>query len=378
MRGAPGGDAMTALFFYGTMRHMPLLRFVLGRDADALDAAEAVLPDFITLSGPDGLYPVLRARAGAETPGVVVRDLSSDDIARLNFYEGGFDYDLCDVTLASGEGAQVYVPGAGVPAADDVWIFDEWEARWGAMTLWAAHEVMEGYGRLSPDIIAARFPRIRARAWSKVLAQTGRHGAGVLKGHVDIRSRRRVHTNFFAMDDITLRHETFDGNISEELLRSVFISSDAAIVLPYDPKRDRVLLVEQIRLGPIGRNDPVRWQMEPVAGLIDPGETPQTAARREAEEEAGLTFDRLEPVGECYASPGAATDFFHLFVGLCELPDGSAGIGGADSEGEHIRSHLMPYDDLLAMADDRRVANVPLALLTYWLARHRDRLRGTD
>ncbi|MEL7133421.1 MAG: gamma-glutamylcyclotransferase family protein, partial [Pseudomonadota bacterium] len=165
MRGAPGGDAMTALFFYGTMRHMPLLRFVLGRDADALDAAEAVLPDFITLSGPDGLYPVLRARAGAETSGVVVRDLSSDDIARLNFYEGGFDYDLCDVTLASGEAAQVYVPGAGVPAADDVWIFDEWEARWGAMTLWAAQEVMECYGQLSPDIIAARFPRIRARAW---------------------------------------------------------------------------------------------------------------------------------------------------------------------------------------------------------------------
>lgn len=179
------------------------------------------------------------------------------------------------------------------------------------------------------------------------------------------------------MDEIELRHETFDGGMSDGMERAVFVSSDAAIVLPYDPVRDRVLLVEQVRLGPIGRDDPVRWQMEPVAGLIDPGETPEQAARREGAEEAGLVFGALEPVGECYASPGAATDFFHLFVGMCDLPDGSAGIGGEEQEGENIRSHLIPFSDLLALADDRRVANAPLALLAFWLARHRARLRGS-
>ncbi|APX11427.1 NUDIX domain-containing protein [Tateyamaria omphalii] len=366
---------MAPLFFYGTLRYAPLLDCVSGRDGP-LDTETAALPGYVARASLDGLYPVLREAPGALAHGVVVRGLTDAEVARLNYYEGGFDYDLRSVVLASGEEAQVYVPGQGVSATDAVWDFDAWQAKWAQMTLWASREVMAGYGHLSPAVIAARFPRIRARAWSKVLAQSGRHGRDVLDGRVEVLSRSQGYVNFFALEDVVLRHETFDGGMSEPMERGVFVSSDAALVLPYDPARDRVLLVEQIRMGPIGRDDPVRWQLEPVAGLVDPGETPEEAARREGQEEAGLDFGALEPVGECYASPGATTDFFHMFVGLCDLPDGVAGIGGEEAEGENIRSHVIGFDALLAMADDRRIANAPLGMLTYWLHRHRDRLRG--
>ncbi|WP_299652992.1 NUDIX domain-containing protein [uncultured Tateyamaria sp.] len=367
---------MNTLFFYGTLRHVPLLECVLGRSSDTLDLAEAQLPDHVALSSPDGHYPVLRPQRGTATAGVIVRALSDQDIARLNHYEGGFAYELRKVTLSTGESAAVYIPDASVQSLDTAWDFQAWQDRWADMTLWAAKEVMDAFGRMSPADIATRFPRIRARAWSKVLAQSGRHGLGVLRGQVDVVSRTQAYSNFYALEDVQLRHEEFDGGMSDTLDRAVLVSSDAAIVLPYDPDRDRVLLVEQIRLGPIGRADPVCWQMEPVAGLIDPGETPEQAARREGAEEADLVFQRLEPAGECYASPGAATDFFHLFVGLCDLPDGSAGLGGEPTEGENIRSHLMSFDALLNMAEDRRVANTPLAMLTYWLGHHRARLRN--
>ncbi|WP_147104847.1 NUDIX domain-containing protein [Tateyamaria sp. syn59] len=366
---------MTTVFFYGTLQYVPLLDCVMGREGP-LDFAAAALPGYVANASPDGLYPVLRAATGALTHGIAMRDVTEDEVARLNFYEGGFDYELTPVVLASGEEAHVFVPGPDVSATDAIWDFEAWQAKWAEMTLWAAQEAMAGYGHLSPAVIAARFPRIRARAWSKVLAQSGRHGRDVLDGRVEIVSRRQGYVNFFALEDVVLRHETFDGAMSEPMERGVFVSSDAALVLPYDPVRDRVLLVEQIRMGPIGRADPVRWQLEPVAGLVDPGETPEEAAHREGREEAGLSFDALEPVGECYASPGATTDFFHMFVGLCDLPDGAAGIGGEEAEGENIRSHVITFDALLAMADDRRIANAPLGLLTYWLHRHRDRLRG--
>ena len=354
---------------------MPLLETVLGRSADALDFAAAVLPAYAVMAAAEGPFPVLISAPGQEAVGVVLRGLGSDDIDRLNYYEAGFDYGLSTLTLIGGEPAEVYVPAPGLWSTEDAWDFAVWEAKWAAMSVAAAVEVMDGFGTLTAEEIARRFPRIRARAWSQVNAQNNRYVQNTLDGKVDVIRRTRAHSNFFALDEITLRHETFAGDMTDPLHRSVFVSSDAAIVLPYDPMRDRVLLIEQIRLGPIGRGDPVVWQMEPVAGLIDPGETPAETAHREAMEEAGLTFSKLEAAGECYASPGSATDFFYLYVGLCDLPDDIVGVSGAEEEGENIRSHVMCFEDLMKMAEERRTANAPLTLMAYWLAYHRGRLR---
>lgn len=368
---------MKTLFFYGTMRHVALLEYVMGRAAGALDIAQAVLPAYAVMAAQDGPFPVLVPDAASNAQGVVVHGLSDTDIARLNYYEAGFDYDLRSLTLQGGEIADVYVPTPDVRATDTAWDFSAWVRDWAELSLMAAQEVMDGFGIVAPDVVAARFPQIRARAWSRMMAHNGRHGAGVMDGRVEIINRRRAHTSFYGFDELQIRHETFNGGMSAVLDRSVFVSCDASIVLPYDPVRDLVLLVEQVRLGPIGRYDPVVWQLEPIAGLIDAGEMPDAAAHREAQEEAGLSFDHLEPVGECYASPGATTEFFNLFVGLCALPDTASRIGGEPSEGENIRTHVLTFDALLAMAEARKTANAPLTLLTYWLAVHRDRLRAS-
>mmetsp|Transcript_28837 Transcript_28837/g.54845 ORF Transcript_28837/g.54845 Transcript_28837/m.54845 type:complete len:371 (-) Transcript_28837:2864-3976(-) len=368
---------MKNLFFYGTLRHIPLLEIVLGRAAAALDISEDSLPDHAVMAVAEGPFPMIAEAAGHAADGIVLHSLSEDDIARLNYYEGGFDYDLRQVTLTSGETVEVYFPAPGAWTEDGPWDLDGWVSKWGAANDLAAREIMEGFGRIAIADVALWHDRIRARAWSAHNAQTiGRHGAGTLHGKVEVLSRARPYSKFFALDDIVFRHETFAGTMTEPLQRAVFVSSDASIVLPYDPVRDRVLLVEQVRLGPLGRQDPTLWQFEPVAGLIDPGETPTQTAHREAWEEAGLRFTALEAVGECYASPGAATDFFFLFVGLCDLPDDVAGVGGQAEEGENIRSHVMSFAQLMAMAEARETANAPLTLLTYWLAHHRTRLRA--
>ncbi|UOA31885.1 ADP-ribose pyrophosphatase [Sulfitobacter sp. DSM 110093] len=367
---------MRNLFIYGTLRHLPLLELVLGRPFGAIDLSAARLPGYRVSAAAEGPFPTIAKDEGTETSGLLLRGLSANDFARLDFYEGAFDYDLVPVTLADGQAAEGYLPQPGRWTSEGPWSLEQWEADWAALSCHAAREVMSYMGQRPRAEVDAMFPMIRRRAYQRVLAKQGQHDARTLSGKVDITHHSRVYANFFALDEISLRHETFRGGMSDQIDRAVFIGADAALVLPYDPVRDRVLLVEQIRMGPLARGDETCWQLEPIAGHIDPGETPEAAARREAQEEAGVTLGRLEPVGNVYASPGNATEFFHIFVGLADLPDQITGTGGLASEGEDIRSHLMSFDELIALADAQTLANAPLVASAYWLARHRERLRS--
>lgn len=367
---------MGNLFFYGTLRDAALLEIVLAKSGDELSVAPAALDNYAVSAVAEGPFPMIESVAGAGAEGVLVKGLSAQDIARLDFYEGGFNYNLHRVTLTDGQSAEVYVPQKGLWTPNGSWSLHDWQAAFGALSRFAAVEVMQYYGTRSRDEVAKLFPRIRTRAAARVNAQSSQHGAGVFRGKVEVTQRRIAYSHYYALEELHLRHEKFSGAMSATMERAVFVGNDAAILLPYDPVRDCVMLVEQIRMGPLVRGDATVWQLEPIAGGIDPGETPEDAARREAREEAGLTLNALEKIAEVYASPGNATEFFYVFLGLADLPDTATGIGGLASEHEDIRSHIMPFDEFIAMVDSFGATNAPLVMAANWLARHRDRLRS--
>lgn len=365
------------LFLYGTLRHVPLLDIVIADSATKLAVIDDTLKGYRVACVVDGDFPALIETPEQHAKGLLVQGLTDEAMKRLNFYEGGFDYELREVTLTSGATAMVYVPPTSVTPTRDNWDFEAWQNKWAALICEAAHEVMPLFGEITPQALMEIFPRIRARAQSRLNAKRDYRAPEALVGQVDILQRRRAYSGFYALDELKLRHDTFKGGMAEPIDRAVFITTDAALVLPYDPVRDRVLLVEQIRMGPLARGDNELWHLEPVAGLIDPGETPEETARREAVEEAGLALTQLERVSEGYLSPGGSTDYQYFFLGLCDLPDDAAKLGGLAGEGEDIRAHLFAFDDLLARADACRLTNAPLTLITHWLARHRARLRST-
>ena len=139
--------------------------------------------------------------------------------------------------------------------------------------------------------------------------------------------------------------------------------------------RDRVVVVEQFRAGPMARGDAECWQIEAIAGRVDGGETPLAAARREAVEEAGLVLDRLIEVARYYPSPGAVSEFLYSYVAVTDLPDGVAGVFGVAGEAEDIRGHLISFDRLMDLVASGEVQNAPLILTALWLQRERARLR---
>ena len=189
-------------------------------------------------------------------------------------------------------------------------------------------------------------------------------------------AKRIVYDGFFSVAEYDLSFTKFDGSKSEVVTRSALISFDAVIVLPYDPVNDRVLLVEQFRAGPYARRDRNPWCIEPIAGLIDQGETPEEAGLREAHEEAGLTISHLELVARSYPSPGISTEFFHQYVGITSLPETTSLVSGLTSEAEDIRSHICCFSDFLKMIEAGQITVGPAILLGFWLAQNKDKLRS--
>lgn len=251
------------------------------------------------------------------------------------------------------------------------------ERRSDAAGLMLAGLVMQAFGRLPADVVARRLPSLRVEAASRIRAAEAA-GAGLRQGSGEVAADPPdpAHAGFFAVNVHHLQHRRFDGAMSDRLTREVFVVGDAVTVLPYDPVRDRVLLIEQFRMGPFGRGDPLPWQLEAIAGRIDPGETPEDAARREAVEEAGLVLGHLEKVAEYYPTPGAVAEYLYSYVALCDLPDGVAGVFGAEDEGEDIKGHLLSFDRLVEVMAAGEIGNAPLLLTVLWLQRERGRLRA--
>lgn len=373
---------MADLFLYGTLRHGPLLATVLGGAPSAARLIPARLPgwtvSWVRVEG----FPMLHADPAGQAEGMVLCDVTEAERARLNFYEGGFDYALRDIrveTEAGPRSAAVYLPAEGRWTPGAPWTLADWVDRHGEMTLRAAREVMERYPDAAPQEIAALFPWIRARAWSRMLAQRGapatlRRDDG--PDAMELDAQPGGFDGFFRLRRFDIAYRRFDGAMSDRISREVFVAFDAALVLPYDPVRDQILLIEQLRYGPLWRDDPAPWVLEPIAGLVDAGEAPADCARREAEEEAELLLGDLVPMMKIYASPGYSTEFFHCYLALCDLGDRRGGLAGLDGESEDIRNHVLSFDRAMALLDSGEINVGPLSAMLLWLARKRDDFRG--
>lgn len=190
---------------------------------------------------------------------------------------------------------------------------------------------------------------------------------------VRIDKRETVFQGFFRMDKLWLTHPRFDGQEMPVFTRELFIRGDATCVLPYDPVRDEVVLLEQFRLGALGRAQSP-WLLELVAGMNEDGESPEEVAQREGQEEAGLTFSKLEKICDYLVSPGGTTEMIHLFYGQISA-ESAGGLFGIEHEHEDIRAHVVSADDAIAMIHDGRINNAAAIIALQWLELNRSRLR---
>ena len=181
---------------------------------------------------------------------------------------------------------------------------------------------------------------------------------------VEIISKETLFKGFFRMIKYRFRHKLFEGGWSEVIEREMFERGHAAALLPYDPVRDEVVIVEQIRVGALEHEHP--WQYEIVAGIIDTDESPQDVARREAMEEAGVEVGSVLPITSYYPSSGGCSERLDVFVGCVDATT-AKGVHGLDYEGEDIRVQVMSREAAYQLVKDGVFENGATIIALQWL-----------
>jgi nudix-type nucleoside diphosphatase (YffH/AdpP family) len=166
--------------------------------------------------------------------------------------------------------------------------------------------------------------------------------------------RKRVYDGWNTFELLTVETTDSDGTASHHV-REVVDHGAAAAVLAIDRDRGAALLVRQWRAGLVAVDAPDPYPLEACAGILDPGETPEEAARREAEEELGLRIGELRSLGSILPSIGTLTERMHLFVAEVTEADRTEDGGGLAHEGEDVEVVEVPLAELFAMARNGRL-----------------------
>ena len=188
------------------------------------------------------------------------------------------------------------------------------------------------------------------------------------KENVDITKVETCFRGFFEMKKYHFTHALYQGGHSKPITREVFERGDAVVLIPYDPVLDKVVFIEQFRIGAY-RSYQSPWLLEFIAGMFGENEQPIDVAIREAKEEANLTINRsdIEPVMKYLSSPGGMSECMHLFVARVDASK-AEGVFGLEHEGEDIKVLSFSLSQAMTYLSEGKIANAATIIGLQWLA----------
>lgn len=189
---------------------------------------------------------------------------------------------------------------------------------------------------------------------------------------VKINKIQQLYDGFFKVKLYDFDHATFEGTVMSSVKREVLERGHAVAVLPYDPIHNKLVMIEQLRIGALATKESP-WLLEVVAGMIDKEESKEQVAIREAEEEAGLNITRLIPMLDYLSSPGGTDERLYLYLGIVDST-GAEGVYGLDCEQEDIRVQVFDYQDALDLLQSGEIDNAATVICLQWLALNKTRI----
>lgn len=183
---------------------------------------------------------------------------------------------------------------------------------------------------------------------------------------VSIEQKKYILEDVFKVEEAYLRYEKFNGAMSGKVRRISLERGDSVSVLIYNTKTNKIILISQFRYPSFKSGN--GWLIEAIAGIVDPGETPEESARREVQEETGLDVSKLEHIATFFPSPGGSSERIHLYYSeVSKEPNSYGETGGLLCESEDIISYEFTLEEALQKIKSGEIMDAKTVIGIYWL-----------
>ena len=182
--------------------------------------------------------------------------------------------------------------------------------------------------------------------------------------------KKNIHDGFFKMNEVNLKYKKYDGTWSNKVSRELFSGAQVSAVLPFDPIKKEIILIQQFRPGTISKNFN-NYLFEIVAGIIDKGESPEQTAKRECYEETGCHVNKLLPIHGYFPAPGSSESFYHLFLGEINAFEGTRFMG-VENENEDIKVQSFSIDEVKKKLINKEILNGLTLIALQWFFLEKD------
>lgn len=194
------------------------------------------------------------------------------------------------------------------------------------------------------------------------------------KDDVKIISKEVLHRGYCRVERYVLQNRLFSGEWSEPYAREILRRLNAAAVLPYDPVLNKVVMIEQFRIGALWLQSGNPWILELVAGVADKNEHLEKLAVREVKEEVGLDVLALTPVYHYLSSPGGSSEEISLFCAKVDAAKAPR-FAGVKEENEDIKVHVFDVKEAFDKVASGLINNDIAIIALQWLELNLTKIR---
>lgn len=181
---------------------------------------------------------------------------------------------------------------------------------------------------------------------------------------VKIINQKTIYHGWSKLEKYELRYTRENGEV-EHQIREIYDSGDGATVLLINLDTEKILLVRQYRLAAHLNGHPDGFLLECCAGMLDAND-PDSAIKKEIEEETGYEVTNVNKLFEAYATPGAHKEKIHFYYAFYDNMKKSSKGGGLIKEQEEIEIVEFSFNEIMPLIHEGKIMDAKtIVLLTY-------------